>query len=79
MIDLRRQQFSILVTIHMMHTATIQFQYYPECAVLTFTRQVRLQASGVSGAITEHLIGPAHCSCSRTRKMSSHPDSMHTS
>ena len=42
--------------------------------VLTFTRQVRLQAPGVAGVVRECLIGPAHCSCTKTRRLPSRPD-----
>ena len=44
-----------------------------------FSKQVWLQASGVPGAVRERLIGPTHYSCTKTRKVPSHPNSMHTS
>jgi len=63
----------------MIQTATIQFQYHPERTVLTFARRVRLQAAGDADGVREHLISPTHCSCAKTRKVPSRPDSMHTS
>jgi len=40
---------------------------------------VQLQASGVSGAVRECLLSPTHCSCTKTRKVPSRHNSMHTS
>jgi len=81
MIDFRHQQISILATILKIGIliATIQFQYFPECIVLTFTRQLQSRqqefqmrsGSASSAQLTAlvqrqekcHVI-PAHCSCS---------------
>jgi len=63
----------------MMHTAATQFQYYPECRDLIFTRRVQLQAPGDSGVVRERLMDPTHCSCTKARKVSSSPNSMHIS
>jgi len=48
-------------------TATTQFQYLPECTI---------QAAGVPGAVRECLIGPAHCSCTKARKVPRRPSSL---
>ena len=58
-------------------TGTTQLQYYPDGTVRTFTKQVWLQASRVSDAV--RLTGPTHCSCTKTRKVPSCPNSLHTS
>ena len=57
-------------------TATIQFQYLLDHTVLTFTRPVWLQASGVPGAVRGCLIDPTHCSCTNIREVPSHPSTL---